>query len=196
MELVGDEKRIPELFSELRLADEQIVPRFASVWSRAQARTVKPARAFNLSFVAATALLVCALVSLALWSKYSQRSVQQNAVAVTGTATSVVGPVQVARNSDATPTVSTVSPISENKRVRSNFVSRGSISRARRLAAQRHALMLAANRKAEREAEALSTWQSPTSALLKSQNDELLKSLPQLNENADELKSFLPNTPK
>lgn len=190
MELVGDEKRIPALFSELRLADEQIVPRFASVWNRAQARTVKPARAFNLSFVAATALLVCALVSLSLWSKYSQRNVQQDAVAVTGTTTPAVGPVQV-NNAGAKPTVSTVSPILEGKRVRSS-----SISRAQRLAAQRHALVLAANRRAAREAEAISTWQSPTSALLKSQNDELLKSLPQLNENADELKSFLPNTPK
>jgi hypothetical protein len=190
MELVGDEKRIPALFSELRLADEQTVPRFATVWNRAQARTVKPARAFNLSFVAATALLVCALVSLALWSKYSQRSVQPNAVAVTGTTAPAVGPVQVVKN-DVKPTISGGSPTSESKRIRSS-----SFSRAQRLATQRHALMLAANRKAAREAEAISTWQSPTSALLKSQNDELLKSLPQLNENADELKSFLPNTPK
>jgi hypothetical protein len=195
MELVGDEKRIPALFSELRLADEQTVPRFATVWNRAQARTVKPARAFNLSFVAATALLVCALVSLALWSKYSQRNVQPNALVVTGNTTPATGPVGVVKNAGA-PTGTTVSPISESKRVRSNSTPRASISRAQRLAEQRHALMIAANRKAAREAEAISTWQSPTSALLKSQNDELLKSLPQLNENADELKSFLPNTPK
>jgi hypothetical protein len=188
MELVGDEKRIPELFSELRLADEQTVPRFAVVWNRAQARTEKPARAFNLSFVAATALLVCALVSLALWSKYSQRNVQPNAVAVREATKPATGAVQVVKNAEDTPIVS---PVSADRRVRP-----GSISRAQRLAAQRRALVLAANRKAAREAEAISTWQSPTSALLKSQNDELLKSLPQLNENADELKSYLPNKPK
>jgi len=187
MELVGDEKRIPELFSELRLADEQTVPRFAVVWNRAQARTVKPARAFNLSFVAATALLVCALLSLALWSKYSQRNVQPNAVAVREATKPATGAVQVVKNAEDR----IVSPVSADRRVRP-----GSISRAQRLAAQRRALVLAANRKAAREAEAISTWQSPTSALLKSQNDELLKSLPQLNENADELKSYLPNKPK
>lgn len=186
MELVGEEKRIQALFSELRLADEQAVPRFAAVWHRAQARTARPARAFNLSFVMATALLLCALVSLALWSKYSQRNPQQTAAAVPGVATPTSGPiVTVVKKPEVNPSVSGV------KRIRFS-----SISRAQRLVVQRHALMLAANRKAAREAEAISTWQSPTSALLKSQNDELLKSLPQLNENADELKSFLPNKPK
>ncbi len=184
MELVG-QKRIQELFSELRLADEQTVPRFAAVWNRAQARTVKPARAFNLSFAAATALLVCALVSLAVWSRYLQRNAPQNAAVVTGTATPAAGSVQVIKNVEANP------PASGAKRLRTN-----SSSHATKLAAQRHALMLAVIRKAAREAKSISSWQSPTAALLKSQNDELLKSLPQLNESADELKSFLPNTPK
>ena len=185
MELVGEEKRIQALFSELRLADEQTVPRFAAVWQRAQARTARPARAFNLSFVMATALLVCALVSLALWSKYSQPSVLQVAVVGPAIRTVTPGPVQVVKGLEVNP------PVAGEKRIRFS-----SISRAQRLAVQRHALMLAANRKAAQEAEAISNWQSPTSALLKSQNDELLKSLPQLNENADELKSFLPNKPK
>lgn len=178
MELVGEQKRIQALFSELRLADEQTVPRFVTVWNRAQARTVRPARAFNLSFVAATALLICALVSLALWSKYYQRTARQSAAVGTG-------PVQVVRNTEANPRVS------GEKQLRTY-----SKSRAMRLAAQRRALILAVTLKAAREAKVISSWQSPTSALLKSQNDELLKSLPQLNESADELKSFLPNTPK
>jgi len=77
MELVGEQKRIQALFSELRLADEQAAPLFAGVWNRAQARTLRTVRprAFNLSFVAATALLVVAFVSLAaLWARYSQRN--------------------------------------------------------------------------------------------------------------------------
>jgi hypothetical protein len=185
MELVGEQKRIQALFSELRLADEQTVPRFAAVWNRAQARTVRPARAFNLSFVAATALLICVLVSLALWSKYSQGNAPQSAAAGTGTATPAVRPVQVVGNAEANP------PVSGEKQLRTH-----SKSRAKRLAAQRRAVMLAVNLKAAREGKAISNWQSPTSALLKSQNDELLKSLPQLSESADELKSFLPNTPK
>jgi hypothetical protein len=183
MELAGEQKRIQALFSELQLADEQTVPRFATVWNRAQARTVRPARAFYLSFVAATALLICALVSLALWSKYSQRNAPQAAVPAIATPAAV--PVQGIKEAAVKP------PLSGEKRDRDN-----SMSRAKRVAAQRRAVMLVINRKAARDAKAISIWQSPTSALLKSQNDELLKSLPQLNESADELKSFLPNTPK
>ncbi|MEK6334387.1 MAG: hypothetical protein AABM67_05510 [Acidobacteriota bacterium] len=184
MELVGEQKRIQALFSELKFADEQTVPRFTTVWHRAEARTIRPARAFNLSFVAATALLVCALVSLALWSKYSQRTAPRNgfvATVSTEPATVPSSPVKEA---------AVISP-PEQKPDR-----RPSLSRAGRLAAQRHALVLAENRKAAQDAAAISTWQSPTFALLKSQNDELLKSIPQLNENSDELKSFLPNKPK
>src|SRR5256885_3761546 len=74
MELVGEKKRIQALFSEARLADEQTTPSFVGVWNRAQAKTIRRPRAFNLSFVAATALLVCALVSLAWWVNRAQRS--------------------------------------------------------------------------------------------------------------------------
>jgi len=188
MELIGEQKKTQALFSELRLADEQTTPRFAAVWNRAQARssrTWRPARAFNVSFAAATALLICALVSLALWSKFSPRSPQQSTMVVTGTATPAAGPVQIIKDTAVNPTPS------GERRDRA-----GSISRAKRLAAKRHALLLAINLKAASEAKAISTWQSPTSALLKSQNDELLKSLPQLNEGAEELESFLTNTPK
>jgi len=158
------------------------------VWNRAQARssqTWRPARAFKLSFVAATALLICALVSLALWSKYSQHYARQAAVVVMGTVNPPDVPVKVVKDAAGDP------PLSEGSR---NHAA--SMSRAKRLAARRRALMLAINLKAAREAKAISNWQSPTTALLKSQNDELLKSLPQLNESANELKSFLTNTPK
>jgi len=77
LELVGEEKRIQALFSEVRLADEQTAPSFVGVWNRAQAKTIRTPRAFNLSFVAATALLVCALVSLAWWVNRAQRSQQR-----------------------------------------------------------------------------------------------------------------------
>ena len=188
MELVGEQKRIQALFSELRLADDQIAPRFAVVWNNAQvrsSRTGRPAQAFKLSFVAATALLVVALVSLALWSKYSRPNTRPNAVVVTEAITPAARPGQVVENTEANPPVSGVKQLGARTR-----------SRAMRLAAQRRALMLTVNLNAAREAKAIASWKSPTTALLKSQNDELLKSLPQLNESADELKSFLTNTPK
>src|SRR2546425_2304671 len=83
MELVGEEKKIQTLFSELRLADERTAPSFSATWNRTQARALRPRRAFILSFAAATALLICALVSLAWWSTHWQRPQQPNVVAVT-----------------------------------------------------------------------------------------------------------------
>jgi hypothetical protein len=63
-------------------------------------------------------------------------------------------------------------------------------SRTIRLAAQRKALLAA---KLTREARAITSWQSPTSALLSSPSDEVFSSLPQLNQSASDLRSFLPS---
>jgi hypothetical protein len=180
MELVGEE-RIQALFSELRLADEQSVPSFAAVWNRAQSRTYRPQRAFNLSFIAATALLVCALVSLALWSKQWQPK---------GDALVSVPPAPSASPAQVVTVRQDVKPPTPIQRTYSHK------SRALKLAARRQSLLLAANRKAAHEAKAIASWESPTASLLDSPSDELLKTLPQLNRTIDELKSFLPNSPK
>lgn len=182
MELIGDEKRIRALFSELRFADEQTAPSFTAVWSRAQSRTAKPQRAFNLSFVAATALLIFALASLAVWSKYSQRSASTNAAFATVPATSNFNPPKTTNGSEVTPPA-----------VPKRSVHLLAKSRTLKLAAQRQAALVAANRKAAQEAKQIESWTSPTATLLSSSSDDLFKSLPQLNENANELKSFLPN---
>lgn len=183
MELVGEEKRIQALFSELRVADEQTGPGFTAVWNRAQSRTYRPQRAFNLSFVAATALLVCALVSLALWSRQWQPKVDA-LLNLPPVQTALPSPV-VVENYEVSP------PTPVQKRI-----GVSSKSRAMRLATRRQALLVAANRKAAQEAKAIASWQSPTATLLDSPSDELLKSLPQLNQTVDELKSFLPSRPK
>ena len=182
MELVGEEKRIQALFSEVRFADEQTAPGFVGVWNRAQAKTVQPRRAFNLSFVAATALLVCALVSLAWWSSRSQQSrdaVIANVPSITPGAR--VNVVQPAKGPEPKPVI--------QRRLSDK-------SRALKLAARREALLVAANKKAARDAKAIESWQSPTATLLNSPSDGLLKTLPQLNQTVDELRSFLPNRPK
>ncbi len=181
MELVGDEKKIQALFSELRLADERVMPGFATVLGRAHARNVRPRRAFSLSFALATALLICALVSLALLSSWWQRN-QQLVIAVL----------------DVPPVVSvlpglngvTVEPNPFPLAAPSNKSNER--ARALRLAARRRA-ELAQQRAEIRAATAISSWQSPTATLLSSQNDALLNSLPQLNESVKDLKLFLPN---
>ena len=182
MELVGEEKRIQALFSEARLADEQITPSFAGVWNRAQATTVRTQRAFNLSFVAATALLVCALVSLAWWVKHSQP--QQGALIATAPPITNGGSIKVVQPAGIDEPAPATGP---RVRIRPRVAKSGT---------QRQALLVAANQKATRDAKAIESWQSPTATLLESPSDALLKSMPQLNQSGDELKSFLPNKPK
>jgi hypothetical protein len=186
MELVGEEKKIQALFSEVRLADEQTTPSFAGVWNRAQPKTMRTQRAFNLSFVAATALLVCALVSLAWWSRHWQSNPAVVASVPSAPAASLVevgiNPVRVGVENPSKP-----EPKRYDASAKSNAV---------KLAARHEALLVAANRKATHEAKTLASWQSPTATLLDSSSGELLKSLPQLNQTVDELKSFLPSQPK
>lgn len=180
MASIGDEKRIRALYSELKVADEQTAPRFAAVWQRAQSRSIKPRRAFNLSFAAATALLIFALASLAIWSRYSQPTAPSVAYA-TVPAGSDFPVAQINKETGVT------APISPVKEIRPSIKSR-----ANKLVAQRQPLLIA-NAKVAKEAKALESWQSPTASLLSSSSDDIFKSLPQLNENASELKSFLPN---
>jgi hypothetical protein len=184
MELIGEENKIRALFSEGRLVDEQITPSFAAGWNRAQSKTLRPRRAFNLSFVAATVLLVCSLISLAWWASRSQPS-DDNATVANVPPVTTVGPKIV-----APPRVPGVEGFRPSPARLSNR------SRAVKLATRREASLVAANRKAASEAKAIASWQSPTATLLDSSSDELIKSLPQLNQSSDELKSFLPSRPK
>jgi hypothetical protein len=180
MEIIGDDKKIRALFSEAKLADAQATPSFTSQWNRAQSRALRPRRAFKLSLAAVTALLVCALISLALWSQYSQPRATHSVFANVPARTSLASPV--VKTPDEVPT----------NRVQTATVHRPSRSRVPRSTAQSGALTVASNGKAAKEATNIDNWQSPTATLLTSQTDGLFKSLPQLNENANELKSFLP----
>src|SRR5580765_6402628 len=80
MEIIGDDKKLRALYSEAKHADEAATPSFASVWHRAQSRSLKPRRAYTLSFAVVTALLLLTLGSLAVWSMYSPRRHDQQAV--------------------------------------------------------------------------------------------------------------------
>jgi hypothetical protein len=63
--------------------------------------------------------------------------------------------------------------------------------RARRATAQGDGQLLASNQTAVKET-TIESWESPTAGLLSSPTDGFFKSVPQLNENANEMKSFLP----
>jgi len=181
MELSGKEKKLQALFNELKTADEETAPRFARVWNGATPRG-RRAFVFNPAFVAVTALLLCAVVSFAVWSRFRQQT-EPAVVRVETTAAPITG------NSTLSPTIApaatpTTTPTKEN-----------TTARRHRTTGRRNSIQLAANRKLTRDAKAITDWESPTSALLSSPSDALFTSLPQLNENANELQSFLPSRP-
>jgi hypothetical protein len=184
MELIGEEKKIQALFSELRLADEQAAPSFAGVWNRAQLQPRTRVTPLSFSFAAAVFAVFVAVVGLALWSSNRPQTLQpKNTIASKPVGLPVTpGSTTGTEQSATLPTKDK----KEQPRVSQN-------ARAARFAARQKAELLAARRAEIRDATAISSWQSPTATLLSSQNDALLNSLPQLNESVKELKSFLPN---
>jgi len=61
----------------------------------------------------------------------------------------------------------------------------------RRSTAPANPQLIASNQTTVKET-TIDNWQSPTAGLLSSSTDGLFKSVPQLNENANGMKSFLP----
>ncbi len=179
MEIIGDDKRLKALYNETRFVDEQAAPSFSATWHRAQARATRPRRALNLAFTSAMALVVLAVATFAIWSKYSEPSKTYSASA---TAAAVNLAPRDRSSSEATSPTGPVKPV--NTQIR---------SRVNRLVMRQQQLVIAENRRVEKEAKEIASWESPTASLLSSSSDNLFRSLPQLNENANELKSFLPN---
>ena len=180
MELVGEEKRIQTLFRELRLEDEHVTPRFQIVWNRAQSGSFAPRKTLTLSSVAAAGFLVCALAGLAWLSRRWERSLETNSAVVSAV------PITNISAAPGGKTVNVAAPSDRNHRSDSK-------SRLMKLLAHRRAEELAARRAEIRNAAAISSWQSPTTALMRSPVEQVLTSLPQLNESVNALKSFLPS---
>jgi hypothetical protein len=190
MERAGNEKKIRALFRELKQEDEQVAPQFVGVWNRAQARSTqalspRPSRAFKISFAVTATLLIVALCSLALWSRSWQQGRQPSSASL------VIELATPVSTSDTSPL--TLEPEQQRKKKLSHRVS--STRRTRRLAARRQA-ELVARHAAIHEAAFISSWQSPTAMLMQSPAEDVLMSLPQLNQSAAGLQSFLPESEK
>ena len=176
----GEEQKLQALFSELKVADEQNTPRFAGVWNRAQ---LEPRRVWliNPAFVGVTALIVCALISLAVWSRFAASKPGQPSVVKNDPASN--GPERVAVTPATAPAPQPPKPSVEP--------TERKIATGRRLISRRNTLLAEANRKLTQDAKTISSWQSPTTALLSSPSGEIFTSLPQVNQNSSDLKSFL-----
>jgi len=177
MELSGEEKKLQALFSELKAADEETTPHFGATWNGAPIAPRK-IRVFNPGFVAAMILLACGVVAFAVWSRYSRTTTSPQPLIATvppSPATGAEAPALTTKEPQAPKPKSAVIVARRNK------------------ATSRHNAMLAANRRLEKDAKSIANWSSPTSALLESPSDEIFSSLPQLNQSATQLKSFLPS---
>lgn len=174
MEFIGDEKRIQALFSEMRFQDVQIAPPFSELLNR---DTTHPSR-FNLALAFSVAVLLGVIGTAGWWEVRRFHKTTSPVVSTEIASTSS------ALEKSAVPAAQT--PI-KRKSVAANRPER----LRRRLVARESALELATNRALVNEATAISSWTSPTDALLSSSTAEVLKTLPQLNENANQLKSFL-----
>ena len=168
MDLAGDEKRIRALFCELSLEDESVTPRFEELWRHAETTKPDSVRSLRTSFVllVATVALI-AVGSFALWSR--SRSTQPAQVVV-----AMANP----SNPSTSTTVQDQDKVTQTK------------------PPPQHRKKLARQKKiqpAVQELAILSNWQSPTISFLQSPVTPAFTSLPQLNQSARELESFLPN---
>ena len=171
MDLAGDEKRIRALFCELSLEDESVTPRFEELWRHAERTTPDSARSLRTSFIllVATVALI-AVGSFALWSRSRSTPPAQVVVAM-------ANPSNPSNPSTST-TVQDQDKVTQTK------------------PPPQHRKKLARQKKiqpAVQELAILSNWQSPTISFLQSPVTPAFTSLPQLNQSARELESFLPN---
>ena len=171
MELAGDEKRIQALFSELSFKDQTHAPRFEQLWRGAELKASGSRRIKSLVFVAATVLVVFAGMLVA-WLRFTsvQRSVEHH----------VQKPQQF-----ETPTAP---PASGTERV-------ALVPRSQRSRPNRHrslARLKQTDRTLQQQAAMLANWQSPTDKFMTLPTASVFNSLPQLNQSAKDLESFLP----
>ena len=170
MNLNGDEKRIRQLFRELSHSELERAPEFASVLAAA---TNSAVRSQNLSrswkfAMAISVLFAVVLVTIALIRQPSKPQARGAPSQASAPGSQLEEPVTVPRR------VGTTRDSAPHKRA--------AMLRRKRRSSDRTAIAM----------RSLFAWQSPTAALLKTPNDELLRSLPRLGESFQTIKSYSP----
>ena len=170
MELTGDEKRIQALFSELSLEDRRQAPRFEKLW-RAGEVTTRPRR-LSRSLIAITAAIIITVAALLA------ASTEPSAIAP--------GQHQPSAPSSNSYSASNQTPQPQQQKLAS--VPRRRRAHSTRLVARQKQI----DRTLQQQAALLANWQSPTDTFMTSPTASVFKSLPQLNQSAKDLESFLP----
>ena len=163
MELGGAEKRIQALFSELSLEDRTHVPGFEKLWTRAEVAR-PPAREFSsLIAVIAAIVVVATAMSLSLWSWSRTSEVALNI------APQEIPDLALSRPPQVAIVVEPSKPLFQRQKTR-----------------------VQKRRSEMSEVQLLSSWQSPTQSFMQAPTSVVFNSLPQLNQSARDLESFLP----
>jgi hypothetical protein len=173
MALAGDEKRIQALFSELSLGDQTHAPRFEKLW-RAGELAPRP-RPFSRPLVAIVASIIITVAGLlVLW---------------TSTEPSAVAPGQRQPSAPSSPSgySSLTSPPPKQQKELAAIPRRRHTHPNRLVTRQKQI-----DRALQQQAALLANWQSPTDKFMASPTASVFKSLPQLNQSAKDLESFLP----
>ena len=179
MDSNGEELRIRALFRELRSEESSLVPPLSRDWLLAQSRDAQRSTRFGRLRVATVSVMIALLVvSVLVLSKRRRESdVAEQSVK---TSTSITERRTFPQNElVAQKTVPAEPPKSQKHfttrlyRVAREKTSVASTSHTRRVE--------------------LSSWRSPTTILLSSSADRLLRSFPRVDQSSQEFKSFLPD---
>ena len=173
MNLNGEEKRIQQLFSDMRSEDRLRAPQFSTVLASAQSGvSLTPQRDGTLRFAIASAMLcLAALIVLFAVMRSSKTPSPTPDDQVLAAPLHTEAPTNIVKSETA------VRATDDSKRA-------PAIKRARHA---RRTTSLAAAIKS------ISSWQSPTASLLQTPDDELLRSLPRLGESLQTIKLFSPD---
>jgi len=164
MALVGDEKRIQALFSDLKFQDQSIAPSFDRLWNSVPHTKPKRLAFVHPMVVFATLALFGAICVVALSSKQTAK-------------------VDVSLASDAAPAVTPIEAAVEPAKKLSRRSHRTIVRRNVRHVEPEHVVI--------EQAAVLSSWQSPTGSLMETTNSSVVTSLPEFNQSVRDLQSYL-----
>ena len=180
MDSNGEERRIRALFRELRSEERGLAPPLSLDWLRTQSRESQPSQPFGRLRVATVSVMIALLVVsvLVLSNRRRQSDVAEQ---------SVKFPTQELQTFPKNElVVEKIVPIVSKESPKPHRLF---TSRPHRLARKRNSLASAS----QTPRVELSAWRSPTSSLLSSAADRLLRSFPRVDQSSQEFKSFVPD---
>jgi hypothetical protein len=172
MNLNGDEKRIQQLFRELSLEDGRRAPSFAGVLAAANSGIAHSRYRFRSLRFAMAAAMVCAAVLIAMAiivNSSKPRDARDDQAALPA-------PQPAATAGILPSNLGTNAPAPEPRKT-----------------AVKHSRHRRPSHQTEIATKSLFAWQSPTASLLRTPDDELLKSLPRLGESLQTIKFYSPD---